>query len=221
MLEDLIALFAPHECIGCSAEGKVLCASCENLVSRDAERCYRCKALSVGGLTCQACYRKSRLYSLHAAADYQHLYVKELINRLKFGGARAAAKDAARIMAARGPALPRDAVITHLPTASGRRRQRGYDQAALIARELARLTGLPYRRCLVRLGQQRQVGASRQQRLSQLQGQITVVRPAAIAGQQVIIVDDVVTTGASLEAAAEALRANGARRVQALVFARA
>jgi len=97
-------------------------------------------------------------------------------------------------------------------------RIRGYDQSQLIAKRLAKQLGLPYCRLLRRVGQTRQVGASRQQRKEQIQH---AFQPTGnkLTSQRVIVVDDILTTGATLEAAAAALKQAGASHVTAVVFA--
>jgi ComF family protein len=112
-------------------------------------------------------------------------------------------------------------VVVPVPTATDRRRRRGYDQATLIARALARRQDLAHVPCLRRLGRAHQVGAGRAQRLAQLAGAFVVVRPDRIRGKHVVLVDDVITTGATFEAAARALHQAGAARVSAVTFARA
>jgi ComF family protein len=112
-----------------------------------------------------------------------------------------------------------DAVLVPVPTATSRVRARGYDQSKLLARAVARRQSLPVLNCLARHGQTHQVGATRQQRLSQLSTAFRVIRPARLAGRHVILVDDVTTTGATLELAAQKLLAAGARRVDAVTFA--
>jgi ComF family protein len=101
-------------------------------------------------------------------------------------------------------------VVTWVPTTAERRRRRGFDQAELVARVVARQLGLPCRRLLDRAPGPAQTGRSRAERM---------VRPKlrahpAVDGQRVLVIDDVVTTGASLGAAADALRRAGAVRVQ-------
>jgi ComF family protein len=145
-----------------------------------------------------------------------------LVWKLKFGRARAAADEIAAILAERTAFNdPSAVIITHVPTATNRVRQRGYDQAALIAKALASRHGIAYTPLLLRQGKHKQVGASRTARVSQLQQAFSPVRRKHIAGTHVVIVDDVVTTGATLTAAAAALKAAGARKVEAIVFAQA
>jgi ComF family protein len=118
------------------------------------------------------------------------------------------------------PILPQKTVITHLPTASSRIRLRGYDQAQLIAKRLAKSRGLEYQDLLRRSGRSRQVGSSKKDRFKQLSGAFSAKQPRKIKGKHILLVDDVLTTGASIESAARELKACGAKRIEAAVFAR-
>ena len=111
-------------------------------------------------------------------------------------------------------------MIVPVPTATGRVRERGFDHAALLARQVAKDLGLPVSRPLGRLGQSRQVGAKRPQRQIQMADKIWVKNRGAVAGQQILLIDDVVTTGATLKEASKVLRQVGATRVDALIFAK-
>jgi ComF family protein len=140
---------------------------------------------------------------------------KLLVTKLKFEGAQAAAREMAVLLK---PLMPTDAVIVPVPTATGRVRGRGYDQAKLLARALSRETRLPCLDCLVRRGQTHQVGASRAERQRQLHGAFRPRKLDQIRGKHIVLVDDVVTTGATLETAARVLRQSGVARVEAAVF---
>lgn len=108
-----------------------------------------------------------------------------------------------------------------VPTATSRVRRRGYDQALLLARRLSHETHSQCVIGLLRITQSQQVDASREQRLKQLAAAFRVTRMRAVRGKHIILIDDVVTMGATLEAAASSLRAAGAGRIDALVFAQA
>jgi ComF family protein len=145
---------------------------------------------------------------------------KDLVWNLKFQGTQAAASEIAERLAKFVPRSP-GFVIIPVPTATSRVRQRGYDQANLIARELARKTGVAYSPALRRSGQFHQLGSSRKRRISQLQDAYRVAKPLDVKAMHVILIDDVLTTGSTLEAAAKVIKAAGAERISGLVFARA
>lgn len=116
------------------------------------------------------------------------------------------------------PSLHNDVIIIPVTTATSRIRRRGYDHTKLLARELAHLNHLSYQNHLIRLNQTRQVGSSRQTRQQQLLGAFRVLHPRKIAGKDVLLVDDVLTSGATLEEAARVLKSAGVRHVAAVVF---
>ena len=138
---------------------------------------------------------------------------------LKFDRVRSAAKLIAVYLNRILPDLSLDATICALPTALPRVRTRGYDQSLLIARHLARLRGLPHRPLLARSSAVRQVGASAQQRRQQMSGAFRYKGRAQDAPRTVVLIDDVITTGSSMCAAAQELRRHGVHRIVGVAFA--
>ena len=140
---------------------------------------------------------------------------RALLTGLKNGQRRDVVGWLAEGLVGLGP-VPRGDVVTWAPTSPGRRHRRGFDQAELLARALARRWGLPCRSLLVRRSGPAQAGRTRAERQA---------HPgfAALGGtpRRVLVVDDVATTGATLTAAASALREGGAEEVRAVVGARA
>ena len=100
-------------------------------------------------------------------------------------------------------------VVTWAPTSSSRRRRRGFDQSELLARAVARQLGIPCRRLLYRDHSRPQTGRTREERLD---GPLFRARPLRRA-VSVLVIDDVVTTGSTLKAAAHALELAGAHKV--------
>jgi predicted amidophosphoribosyltransferase len=131
---------------------------------------------------------------------------------LKYGNRRLVARHLAGLVVnaivADGHHLGIDAV-TWAPTSSARRQRRGFDQAELVARTVARQLGVPCRRLLERDGEGAQTGRTR---LERLRGPEFRTRPS-VAGRRLLVVDDVVTTGSTLQAARRALEAAGAEVV--------
>lgn len=111
-------------------------------------------------------------------------------------------------------------LVVPVPTATKRTRERGFDHSKLLARQLATSLGLQYADVLGRIGQKSQVGASRHDRISQSKNEYYIKTPRLVSGYKIILVDDVVTTGATLIACSKVLRASGALSVDAAVFAK-
>ncbi len=146
-----------------------------------------------------------------------------LVHALKYGGWR----DLGEMMGARMAAVPvpvgGDPVIVPVPTTEQRRRERGYNQAEVLARVVARLRGIPLVDGLERPGGRSQVRLNPQERLSNVMGSF-VLRSglgSCIRERDVILLDDVLTTGATALSATVALSGGGARSVHLLTFARA
>lgn len=151
-----------------------------------------------------------------AACRYEGV-ARDLVAALKFRGRLALARRAAEAIAAAAPADLLDGAIVPVPPAPWRLRRRGHDPAEEIALALAILTQLPFRPTLARSSGPRQVGRRRADRLADP----PVVHVVEGVPARAVLVDDVVTTGATLAACARGLRSAGAGRVVAVAFARA
>jgi ComF family protein len=152
--------------------------------------------------------------------------VREAIHALKFRGHRALARPLADLVAeAPPPGLPVAGVdlLVPVPLHPQRRAQRGFNQAELLARRLARRWGKPHRAdVLARVRLTRpQTELAPEERRANVRGAFLVRRPELVAGRHVLLVDDVLTTGATVEACVLALREAGAGPVGVVTVARA
>lgn len=216
MLEAIIRVLAPHYCFGCNAEDTLLCDACRNAELRLVpSRCYGCKKLTRDYAVCKSCRRHGPLKHVWPGCEYTAL-PRQLIHVYKFERAKAGYEPIARQMSEVVPLI--DAVVVPVPTATTRVRQRGYDHTALIAKRFAQARSLPYQNVLMRLGQQRQVGAERSVRLEQA-ASFFMIKPKLPMPERVLLIDDVLTTGATLQAAARCLKQAGVKEVNAATFA--
>lgn len=219
LLDRLIGVVAPFDCLVCSREGRLVCADCMgSVINPKAPTCFMCNKLSKGWRTCASCNRKTKIRGVIIASRYEGS-VKELIKRLKYHQAASAAGVIAELVAPKVNTSEFD-IITSVPASTRRQRQRGYNQAELIAKFLSRQLKLPYKRALGKLGHQRQVGTKRGQRLEQVKGTVYVLNSKKVADKRVLVVDDVVTTGATISECARVLKAAGAKSIWGLAVAK-
>lgn len=221
LIEQFFALIAPNSCLGCDDEGSLLCYGCcnDHLMEPDS-RCYKCNRLTKFGAVCTKCQRKTRLKHVFVRSEYTGS-AKELIHRMKFSYSGEAADIIASELLNTLPSLPADTIIVHVPTITNHIRSRGFDHAKRIASGLSRETGLVHVPALARLGQHRQVGSKRRERLANIKDVFRPQHHYLIKNAKILLVDDVLTTGATLEAAANALKKAGAKTIDAVIFARA
>lgn len=217
-LERLIAIMAPHRCVVCGSEGNLLCAWCvPEAFPRLPSRCFKCQKFSPDCQTCVKCRRHTCIKHVWTVTAYAGAAIK-LLHSFKFERASSAGLVVAKAIADNLPFLPPETIIIPVPTATKRIRQRGYDHAEIIAGHLAKDSQLAWARSVSRLTQSRQVGASRAVRKRQLKNAFFIPKPSLLRGSQILIVDDVVTTGATLEAMAIELKRAGAKTINAAVF---
>ncbi len=216
-IATLLDLVFPPACACCGLPGADLCATCDGALARRAgPECARCgHPWSIAVDTCPECPPKiDRVrHALHYTPAAQ-----SLVLALKEGGRRRLAELLADLIVATVSA-PAACLLVPVPSTPAALRARGFNQAALVARALGRRWDLPVECVLVRGDGPRQRGASATDRRVQVRGAFHA--SPRTDWSPVTLVDDVMTTGSTLAACARALHAAGARRVGAVVVARA
>lgn len=214
----------PPACGGCGRAGFRWCPVCQEQISRLPEPlCSICGLpRQVEGI-CAGCLAEKPPYQALRSWVAFEGPIRQALHRLKYRRNLALGEALARPMAefVAGLGWPVEMVIP-IPLAAKRMQERGYNQVGLVARPLAARTGWRYApRALTRPRETRsQVGLSAAERRENVRGAFRAA-PEQVAGRTVLLVDDVATTGATLNAAAEALLCAGAREVYALTIARA
>ncbi len=225
---DFVRRALPQRCELCTAraDGELLCAACAGALPRVPPACPVCGLPSPGGERCGTCLGHPPPYVATIAPLVYGFPVDRLLQQIKYGGRIALADWAGAVLAAavRAELARRDGVerpqcIVALPLAPGRQRERGFNQAREIALRVARATGLPLAATLVRIvGGPPQAALAWSERRSNVRG--AFVARSDVRGARIALVDDVMTTGATLAAAAHALTSAGAAQVECWVVAR-
>ena len=148
--------------------------------------------------------------------------LRDLIHLFKYGKVRSLARPFGRLLIAAMPLGMRFDAIVPMPMHWLRKWKRGFNQAELLARAVARHSGIPLVNALRRTRRApAQAGLSASQRRRNAAGSFGIRRPEAVRGRHILLVDDVLTTGATARAAASVLKRAGAARVTVLTLARA
>ena len=237
LVDSLVSVLFPATCVVCQSPVEtlgcgVVCRSCWQRVTRlDGILCDLCgyafasRNLPDERVLCAACRRG--YFHFDFARSYGRLEdpLQSIIHQFKYGSHPSLARPLARLLQALWAQGCRDRapdLIVPVPLHKARRRERGFNQARLLARHLSRWTQVPLmERVLVRVRPtDAQAGLSRKQRRRNVQGAFRVVDRAAVRERAVLLVDDVFTTGATLNECARMLRKQGAHRVDVLTLAR-
>ncbi len=214
----LLELLLPQRCVVCGRGGKQLCAPCRDELPRiEQPLCARCGAPTAWPVErCRECVgRRLAFATARAAVGYDDA-ARRLVHAWKERGLRRLAAEAAQLVVERLPP-PSVETLTFVPSDRGRQLERGHNPAERLALELAALWELPCLPLLERTRGGRQRGSSATERRT-VRG---AFRASRSGPRTVAVIDDVYTTGATASAVSSALRAAGARRVEAIAFARA
>lgn len=209
MIDSLLSYIAPHHCYGCDKTGTLLCDNCKyDIISEPFSSCVACALRPAGSLGLCGCCRVS--YSQAWCVAWREDVCEKLIDAYKFSRVRAVDKIGAELLDHCVPALPPETLLVPIPTIAPHVRQRGYDHMERIARRFGRLRGLQVQQCLYRQTTAVQHGATASQRRKQA-AEAFGCKMTLDSDTPYLLLDDVVTTGATLRAAAKVLRSQGAR----------
>ncbi|MCA3013594.1 MAG: ComF family protein [Myxococcaceae bacterium] len=227
-MEGLLELIYPPACVACDEVlpgAGFFCDDCMPLVlETPTPHCHRCaEPGAFQRATCPRCERRPPPFT-RAYAPFEHDgAVAKAIHRFKYEQRPDLARPLAALLATRAAAFLRDVTgpLVPLPLHTGRFRERGYDQATLLAVELGRVLKRDVRDGWLERARatERQVGLSEDARDANVRGAFTA--SAEVRGHEVVLVDDVYTTGSTASEASRVGLAAGASRVFVLTLARA
>lgn len=221
---QFLNLFLPPRCVGCRQADAWLCTECMRQIPRvTSPFCVCCGDAVSNSELCVRCQTSPLQIESIRSVVYFEGVLRRAMHWFKYRGRTVLAEPLGDLMAAywMQHAKPIDVVVP-VPLHAARMRERGYNQAALLAREMARRVGLVVDEQVLirRRATTSQVKLDANQRKENVRAAFCCSGDK-LAGKRVLLIDDVCTTGATLEACAIALYQGGARSVQALTLARA
>lgn len=222
--ERALDLLFPRRCVGCGTEGRFLCSRClASVTALTPPWCTHCgRPWRDAGLCSNCRVRPQHLAGIRAAFIYEGP-LREAILQFKYRGVSAMADELAPLVHAHLIAHPLAFdVIVPVPLANDRRKERGYNQAEELAQRLAKLLQAELApRALRRIRSTRAQArlTTFQERYANVAGAFRA-DPALVTGRRILVLDDVCTTGATLESCGEALKAGGAATARGLALAR-
>ena len=221
---EALDLLFPKWCIGCGREGDFICPSCRKLLPLlIPPLCPQCGRPQPRSSLCPSCASwQATIDGIRAPFRFEGL-VRSAIHQLKYRNLGALSETLAGFLGDYLSASPMPtAVLVPVPIHDQRLRERGYNQSSLLAQELAKLTGLPIvADCLIRQRPalpQARTGTVAERR-SNVAGAFTC-RDQRLVNEPVLLIDDVATSGATLDACSAALKDAGASLVWGLTLAR-
>src|SRR5919199_1309080 len=216
MIDKLLSYIAPHPCYSCRKIGSILCDYCKyDIIEDEFSGCVVCGGTNLGRGLCTSC---SPLFSRGWCVGERTDVLRKIIDDYKFERMYEAHKILAELLANRLPVLPEDCIIVPIPTIPSHIRQRGYDHTLLIAKYLAQLKKVKYESLIQRNQYSVQRGRTKKDRHLQAERAFMVAKMPE--NPTILLIDDIVTTGATLQAAASLLHQHGAKEVWVACIAR-
>ena len=217
-------LLFPRWCVGCGREGDFICPDCLKELPRiNPPLCPRCGRPQLNAVVCPACVGwEASIDGIRALFKFEGA-VRQAIHELKYNNVRAIAPLLGKWLGDYLIANPLPAeLLVPVPLHARRLRERGYNQSRLLARELSLLSGLPLvDDCLVRITHG--TPQARTRNVAERRGNVADAfscRDRRLEDKQVLVIDDVSTSGATLDACARALKSAGASSAWGLVLAK-
>ena len=231
----LLELFFPSFCLGCKKEGALLCEDCKSTLEiSEYNYCLCSKPLRLpdGQKTgkCPRCQDK-KLSGLFFALPYKEKFLtKKLIYQFKY---KPYIKELSKTLAAiltehlvishnNAESIWENSVLMPVPLEKSKLKSRGYNQSEELARELSKILQVPlFSENLAKIKKTApQMELSAKERAENLKGAFSIKNPAEIAGKKIFLIDDVYTTGSTLQECANVLKSAGAKQIWGIVIAR-
>ena len=232
-IKDLILdILFPKVCINCGREGRYICDKCKVFISEAMPVCPTCYNSSFSGEIHQNCVKKYGLDGLVSMWDYEGL-VKRLIHNVKYGGLghiidecvessfKLIAKDINRFYSFLSFLSSDNTYITYVPMYIKRKKRRGFNQSELIAKELGKISNSKVVPLLKKIiDTEDQAKLSKEERFENVKGSFKSCVKLSLTQKEVLLVDDVFTTGATMRECCKVLKQSGIKKVWGFTLAK-
>lgn len=219
-------IFYPKRCVGCGKYGLFVCLDCAKEVEMlKTSVCPECGKITTSCQYCPACRTrlKTALSGIFIASRYDAGPTKEIIHHLKYSGFIELSELLGELLCEKlsNNSIPSNCVVAPVPLYRKKELERGFNQAELIARYISKKLNISGGDALIRSRNTRtQVGLNRGERIRNCADAFACLDPELVLGKNVLLVDDVVTTGTTLSECAKVLKIAGAKRVYGVVVAK-
>ena len=221
ILKTILDFIFPIECIHCNQAGEFLCTDCLNKIEiRNKLQCPLCNKEQATENLCLSCQKKSSLDNIIIAANYDNEILQKAIHYFKYKYVKDLHISLSKIMIKKlsNIQLPNNINIIPTPLHKKRELERGFNQSELLAKQLniPIINNVLWRKKNI----QHQADLNKKQRLNNIKDCFRIDNIHLIQNSNILLIDDVITTGATLSEQAKLLKKNNARRVWALVIAK-
>ena len=218
-LNFILELFYPKFCLGCGKEGTWICSDCfEKIKALDSFYCPVCRKRLPNGEICKTCSGKTKLSKFFAAARYESPLIKKAVHKLKYNFIKDLAPPLSSLIInfLKNFNFDSDFLIIPVPLHKSREHWRGFNQANELAKEISKSLRVPLDSNeltkIKNVPPQVEV-KDYQKRKENIQGAFRVKRPELLRNKRVILIDDVYTSGSTMEECATQLLKAGVKEI--------
>ena len=219
IVDKLISIIAPENCISCGAEDALLCYECYSYQPELGSICFICQKATPGHSPCHKHQTKNGPDAVFMLQKYEGV-IKDYLKSFKFEQKRSAAVEIANYMNDYLPYLDTATLVTWVPTSPSRMRIKGFDHSRLIAKELARKKKLKYVELLSRHQDTMVHLLPKEERQKKIKTMYTAKNSSLVKDRQILLVDDIITTGSTVLECSRLLKKAGAKEVLVVAFAK-
>ncbi len=238
LFRDLVSPFAtdiknlfldtifPITCLVCKKEGRFICIDCKmGLKRQSSQHCIMCEGKSPFGFTHSGCQTPFGADGLFSIFDYHDENIAKIIINGKYGFLPGVFKELGIILASEiknnNQLMDKNTYLVPIPLSKPRKRWRGFNQAEILCKTISKELNMPYGDLLVRAKSTKtQKDLKKEERIKNVEGCFKLKKGINPHGANIILIDDVVTTGSTLLEAVKVLKRNGAAKVWCLTVAR-